>query len=83
LAASNSTFATSYPFSYQFPFKLTHENYLTWKYLVLSHVRGHDLIDFLDGSCPAPPVSISTVANTVSDNPAYKIWSRQDQLLLA
>jgi gag-polypeptide of LTR copia-type len=69
---------TSFPFSYQLPLKLNHENYLSWKYLVLPHIRGHDLFDFLDGSHPAPPETIIT-----GFNQAYKIWSRQDQLLLA
>jgi hypothetical protein len=80
---SSSTSAASYPFSYQLPLKLTHENYLSWKYLVLPHVRGHDLIGFLYGTRPAPSESISTIANTVSVNPTYKSWSRQNQLLLA
>jgi gag-polypeptide of LTR copia-type len=67
-----------YPFSYQIPLKLNQENYLFWKSLVLPHVRGHDLLGFLDGSRPAPSESISTGVN-----PAYQAWSHQDQLLLA
>jgi gag-polypeptide of LTR copia-type len=77
MADTSSTLA-SYPFSYQLPLKLNHNNYLSWMYLVLPHVRGHDLLGYLNGSCPAPPETISTGAN-----PAFKIWSRQDQLLLA
>jgi gag-polypeptide of LTR copia-type len=68
----------TYHFSHQLPFKLNHENYLSWKFLVLPHVRGHDLLGFLDGSRPAPP---ETLASGV--NPAYQQWCRQDQLLLA
>jgi gag-polypeptide of LTR copia-type len=76
--AELSSIPSVYPFSYQIPLKLNNENYLSWKYLVLPHVRGHDLLGFLDGSQPAPSESTSTGVN-----PAYKIWSRQDQLLLA
>jgi hypothetical protein len=61
-------------FSYQLPLKLHHDNYLSWKFLVLPHVRGHDLLGHLDGSRVAPSDSTS------SD---FKIWFRQDQLLLA
>jgi gag-polypeptide of LTR copia-type len=73
-----SSISSVYPFSYQLPLKLNNENYLSWKYLVLPHVRGHDLLGFLDGSQPAPSELTSTGVN-----PTYKLWSRQDQLLLA
>jgi gag-polypeptide of LTR copia-type len=70
--------STTHHFSYQIPIKLNHENYLSWKFLVLPHVRGHDLMGFLDGSRPVPSATTSTGVN-----PAYKLWFRQDQLLLA
>jgi gag-polypeptide of LTR copia-type len=73
-----SSHLATYPFSYQLPLKLNHENYLSWKFLVLPHIHGHDLLGFLDGSKPAPLETIAT-----GTNPAYQIWSHQDQLLLA
>jgi gag-polypeptide of LTR copia-type len=76
--ADTYSLSASYPFSYQLSLKLNHSNYLSWKYLVLPYVRGHDLLRYLDGSRPAPPEMISTGAN-----PTFKIWSRHDELLLA
>lgn len=60
--------------------KLSSSNYLMWSRQVHALVDGYDLGSFLDGSAVTPPPTI-TVADTVSANPAYAIWKRQDKLL--
>jgi gag-polypeptide of LTR copia-type len=69
-------------FSYQLPIKLNHDNYLFWKFLILPHARGHDLIGFLDGSRSPPPDTISLSDGSIAPNPEHVVWMRQDQLLL-
>jgi hypothetical protein len=70
-------------FSHQLPLKLTHENYLSWKFLILPHARGHDLLGFLDGSYPPPSDIVLTSTGAAIPNPDFITWMRQDQLLLA
>jgi Reverse transcriptase (RNA-dependent DNA polymerase)/gag-polypeptide of LTR copia-type/GAG-pre-integrase domain len=70
-------------FSHQLPLKLTNDNYLSWKFLVLPLVKGHDLLNFLDGTSPPPPDTILTSAGVAIPNPDFLTWMRQDQLLLA
>ena len=41
---------------------------------------GHDLFCYLDGSKPAPPRTI-TANNRQTDNPQFRDWFRQDQLI--
>jgi hypothetical protein len=83
LMAEHSSMPATYHFSYQIPIKLNHKNYLSCKYLILPHVRGYNLLSFLDGSKTPPPETISTGVDVVASNPAFTTWSRQDQLLLA
>jgi hypothetical protein len=84
MASSSSSFSI-HPttFSYQLPIKLNHDNYLSWKYFILSHAKGHDLLGFLDGSRPPPTATIVLSDGSSSPNPEYIAWARQDQLLLA
>jgi hypothetical protein len=81
---SSSTFSI-HPtaFSYQLPIKLTHDNYLSWKFLILPHARDHELLGFLNGSSSPPPSTITLTDGSSAPNPAYTTWIRQDQLLLA
>jgi gag-polypeptide of LTR copia-type len=81
--ASSSLSSHPTTFSYQIPIKLTHDNYLSWKFLILPHVKGHNLYGFLDDSLPAPAHTLSTDNGSTIPNPDYLQWSRQDQLLLA
>ncbi|KZV23162.1 hypothetical protein F511_05001 [Dorcoceras hygrometricum] len=60
--------------------KLTSTNYLSWKTQIESILIGYDLYKFIDGSYPSPPATITT-NDTVSANPAYQTWLRQDKLL--
>jgi gag-polypeptide of LTR copia-type len=82
MAGSTSFSLNTTAFSYQLPLKLTHENYLSWKFLILPHARGHDLLVYLDGTCSPPAPNISCESGS-SPNPDYLAWMRQDQLLLA
>jgi gag-polypeptide of LTR copia-type len=69
---SSSTFSI-HPtvFSYKLPIKLTHDNYLSWKFLILPYARGHKLLGFLDGSISPPPSTITLTDGSSAPNPAY------------
>lgn len=60
--------------------KLTSTNYLMWSLQVRSFLDGHGLIGHIDGSIVTPAPTV-TVGNTVSQNPAYVKWNRQDKLI--
>lgn len=60
--------------------KLTATNYLIWHRQVHALLDGYDLAGYLDGSVAAPEPTL-TVSGTISPNPAYKIWKRQDKLI--
>jgi gag-polypeptide of LTR copia-type len=55
-------------FSHQLPLKLTNDNYLSWKFLILPHARGHDLLGFLDGTYPPPFDNVLTSAGVAIPN---------------
>jgi gag-polypeptide of LTR copia-type len=84
MASSSSSFSI-HPtaFSYQLPIKLNIDNHLSWKFLILSHARGRNLLGFLDGSRPSPSPTITLPDGSSAPNPDYLTWTRQDQLLLA
>jgi gag-polypeptide of LTR copia-type len=69
-------------FSHQLSIKLTHDNYLPWKFLILPHARGHNLLGYLDGSYPPPPSTLNLTSGAALPNLEYIAWMRQDQLLL-
>ena len=60
--------------------KLYSKNYLDWKLQIKVILNGHDLMGYIDGSCPQPAVMISE-NNTEKSNPAFTAWFRQDQLI--
>jgi len=70
LASSSLSFHPT-TFSYQIPIKLNHDNYLSWKFLILPHVKGHNLYGFLDGALPAPVHTLSTDNGSTIPNPDY------------
>jgi gag-polypeptide of LTR copia-type len=76
MASSSSLSLHPTVFSYQLPTKLNHDNYLSWKFFILPHARGHDLLGFLDGSRPPPPDSISLSDGSLSPNPDFLAWTR-------
>ena len=61
----------------QLPLKLTPTNYLTWRAQFNALLIGYDLMQYVDGTYPAPPTTINNIIN-----PAHTFWIRQDQLLL-
>jgi len=61
------------------PVKLTSTNFLLWKTQFLPMICGCGLNHYIDGSEPAPP----RVLDGDKPNPAYKVWVRQDQLVLS
>ena len=67
---------------------LTKDNYLLWKYQVVTHFNAQNLFDNIDGSKIAPS---STISNPIIGsnwpilipNHEYVTWSQQDQLILS
>ena len=67
---------------------LTKDNYLLWKYQVVTHLNAQNLFDNIDGSKIAPS---STISNPIIGsnwpilipNHEYVTWSQQDQLILS
>lgn len=65
----------------QLPIKLTgSQNFTTWKAQIAMFMHGHDMYGHLDGTNSAPSRTI-TQTNLEVENPQYKIWFRQDQLI--
>ena len=60
--------------------KLTASNFLMWSRQVHALLDGYALSGYLDGSTLEPAATI-TVDDTISVNPAYLIWKRQDRLI--
>ncbi|KAH0705987.1 hypothetical protein KY285_010521 [Solanum tuberosum] len=65
--------------AHQLPIKLTSTNFLLWKTQFLPMICGCSLNHYIDGSEPVPP----RVLDGDQPNPAYKVWVRQDQLVLS
>jgi hypothetical protein len=59
-------------FSHLIPVKLTPENYLSWRALLLPLLRSRYLEGYVDGSLPCP----------LPYHPAYHTWVAQDQAIL-
>ena len=64
--------------------KLDLNNFLVWRKQVLSTVRGHDLQDFLfgTGEVPAKFAELGD-EELMKINPEFRLWERQDQLLVS
>lgn len=60
--------------------KLVATNYLMWSLQVHALLDGYGLAGHLDGSSAAPSHTITT-AGTISENPAFLVWKRQDRLI--
>ena len=66
--------------------RLDRTNYLLWRTQVVPHVAGQGWLGFLDGSCPAPPMTTTTEegkAAVTEANPQYAIWWYVDQRVLS
>ncbi|KAL6556414.1 hypothetical protein OROGR_005702 [Orobanche gracilis] len=93
MAAENTSFISN-PYESSKPFacvtlssvtKLLPTNYLIWQLQVEAFLDGYDLLQYPDGSLPAPPQLITNTAtpSVTTPNPAYQTWRRQDRLVYA
>ncbi|XP_019190237.1 PREDICTED: uncharacterized protein LOC109184667 [Ipomoea nil] len=82
ITSTVTTFSTAHHFIIV---KLTHRNFLFWRAQVVLFLNRHDLMGFIDGTNPCPPVTISSVEEGVLPlpNPAYHPWVRQDHTLFS
>jgi hypothetical protein len=88
MAGPATTFPTTMPLSVPntITVRLDRTNFLLWKTQVVPNIAGQGWLGFLDGSCAAPPKTITTGAGadaTVADNPAYALWWYTDQRVLS
>ncbi|KAJ0533609.1 putative RNA-directed DNA polymerase [Helianthus annuus] len=60
-----------------FPIQLTSDNFTAWRKQVLSTLTGLELEQFEDGRTEPPPKTLDG-----KTNPTYRLWFRQDQILL-
>lgn len=60
-----------------FPIKLITTNFPSWRKHVLAMLMGLELEQFVDGRTEPPPKTLEG-----KPNPAYRLWFRQDQILL-
>jgi hypothetical protein len=60
--------------------KLNRKNFLVWQSQIVPLLHGYDLFKFVDS--PSPPDPTITFGDTISLNPTYLTWRKQDQLLL-
>lgn len=69
-------------FPNQIDIKLTHDNYLLWKSEVIPVICGFGLMSHLIGSSSLPSSLTLLYNGTVTSNPTYEAWMKQDQLIL-
>ena len=65
---------------------LDRTNYLLWRTQVVPNIAGQGWFGFLDGSCVAPPKTITTGEGTAAvtqPNPQYAMWWYTDQRVLS
>ncbi|KAM0032842.1 hypothetical protein Hdeb2414_s0016g00479421 [Helianthus debilis subsp. tardiflorus] len=60
-----------------FPIQVVPDNFISWRKQVLSTLTGLELEQFVDGKTEPPPKVLEG-----KPNPAYRLWFRQDQILL-
>jgi hypothetical protein len=54
------------------------DNYIFWRAQVLPLLRNHYLLGYVDGSLPFPPALVDSVHGPAV-NPAYRVWTGQNQ----
>jgi hypothetical protein len=87
--AITSTLPTSLPtqFTNTITVRLDRSNFLLWRTQVIPNIAGQGWLGFLDGSCAAPPTTVTTPASegqpaATVPNPAYAVWWHVDQRVL-
>jgi len=64
--------------------KLSKDNYHVWKAQLIPFFRGQGLFRCLDGTIPVPPKEVSMAeTSSVTFNPLYEHWQRQDAIIVA
>jgi hypothetical protein len=66
--------------------ELNRSNFPLWRAQVVPAISGADLFGYLDGTIVAPPSSLTEGEDKDKrqvSNPAYAVWYRQDQVVLA
>ena len=74
--------------NHQIRLTLTKDNYLLWKYQVVTHLNAQNLFGYIDGSKTTPSSTISNLVTGSNQpifipNPEYVAWQQQDQLILS
>jgi len=72
--------------NHQITLKLTRDNYLLWRTLMVPYLEGQELLGYVTGTIPCPPQFLSSSSSTNSaatQNPAYTAWVLQDKLILS
>ncbi|KAL5799537.1 hypothetical protein ACOSQ4_032421 [Xanthoceras sorbifolium] len=73
--------------NFNLPIKLSRDNYIYWKALVIPNIRAIELEDFITGNRPCPSKFVETLASNGVDkeltlNPEFSVWKKYDQFLL-
>ena len=65
--------------------KLTKDNYLSWKTIIIPYINGNKILDHVDNDSAVPPQYIASPSSPtiLVLNPAYASWFEIDQLLLS
>ena len=74
---TTSTSLVEFPTAPTLPIKLTTSNYPTWFKQMHHLLAANDTIGYIIGATPCPPATIAT-GDTVTANPTYSHWVRQD-----
>ncbi|KAA0035482.1 UBN2_3 domain-containing protein [Cucumis melo var. makuwa] len=66
--------------------KLSDNNFLLWKFQILTALEAYDLENILESESEAPSkyltsIGISSTSATRTPNPEYKVWKYQDRLI--
>ncbi|CAN0858560.1 hypothetical protein LINGRAHAP2_LOCUS7320 [Linum grandiflorum] len=77
ISPSPVTHSLSPPYNPQISIKLSPTNYLLWKAQLQPLLCYHKLIGHVDGTSPAPPITINGAPNSL-----YAAWYEQVQLVL-
>jgi len=64
--------------------KLSKDSYHVWKAQLIPFFHGQGLFGYLDGTMPIPPKEVSMAeTSSVTFNPLYEHWQRQDAIIVA
>jgi hypothetical protein len=81
-AAAIAAPSDPFHFAHLITIRLTPDNYLFWRAKVMSLLRCHYLLGYVDGSLPCPPQVIETVQGPAI-HPEHRAWIQQDQAILS